>query len=91
MMVLLSLVKKTELVVRKPNYHPSHDIGSHNYEIKKKERIYLLEEGILKEVKRKPDFGKWAKKVRTYSRQNKLRVGEEKDLIRMVEYYDSLL
>lgn len=87
----IKLVKKTLVKVHKPSYRPSHDVGNYDYEIRKKERVYLLEEGVLKEVKRMPDFGELTKKVKAFSKQNKLRVRKEKDLIRMVEYYDSLL
>lgn len=87
----IKLVKKTLVKVHKPSYRPSHDVGNYDYEIRKKEKIYLLEESILKEIKRKPDFGKWTKKVRAYSKQNGLRAWKEEDLILMVQYYDSLL
>lgn len=87
----IKLVKKTSLVIYKPNYRPSHDVGSQDIEIRKKEQIYLLEGGVLKEVKRSPDFGKWTKEVKAYSKENKLRAKKEEDLIRMVRFYDSLL
>lgn len=87
----IQLLKQTALVIYKPNYRPSHDVGSQDIEIRKKEQLYLLEGGILKAVKRSPDFGKWTKEVKAYSKEHKLRAKNEEDLIRMVRFYDSLL
>lgn len=87
----IKLVKKNLIEVQKPNYRPSHDVGSLDYIIKKREKLYLLEEGILKEVRRKSDFGKWSKKMKAYARENNLRFRNEADLIQLVRYYDSLL
>lgn len=87
----IKLVKKSFVEIHKPTYRPSHDIGSLDYEIRKKEKLYLLEEGVLKEVKRKSDFGKWGKQMKAYARENNLRFRKEEDLIQLVRYYDSLL
>lgn len=87
----IRLVKKSLLEIHQPNYRPTHDIGSLNFQIKKKEKIYLMEEGMLKEIKRMSDFGKWRKKMKAYARENNLRIRNEKDLVQLVQYYDSLL
>ena len=87
----IKLVKKNLIEIHKPTYRPSHDVGSLDYTIRKKEKLYLLEEGILKEVKRKSDFGKWSKKMKAYARENNLRFRNEEDLVQLVRHYDSLL
>ena len=87
----VKLLKRPYVIVKKAKYIPGFEVGSLNPEIVDKEKYYLLENEILREVKRKPDFGKQNAQIKKFMKKHKLKTKREKDLVDTVAYYDSLL
>lgn len=89
------LFAKTNLRVIKPDYNIALDIGDRDSKIVKKNQYYLIDDNtvfLIEKNKRKSLilFQEKAPLIKRFMKKNKLKFNEENDLIKVIEYYNSL-
>lgn len=88
------LLAKTNLDIIKANFDPKFDVGSKADEIVKKEVKYLSKDNDLMIIKKKKSFLLFFEKksniISTYIKKNKLSTKSNEDLIRIIEYSNTL-
>lgn len=92
----LSLLAKTEVVVKNPNYSVQFDMGNRDTRISKKTVFHYAQSGKIKEVpaSRKrllPVFGEHAPAVDRFIKLNTLSLNQEGHLKAIFEHYNSLM
>lgn len=89
------LFKRHTLIVKDPDYHPALNAGSRDIRIFKHSDYYAAFGKELSLVKGKKkvlaSFGDKAQAVEAYIKTNKILVFEQNGLIRVFEFYNSLL
>lgn len=92
----VTLLSRVELGVQLGYYVPALDVGNKNDEIIKLEKFYLIMNDEARPLpKARKDFIPLFEKstrpqLRNYMTTNKLRIRRRKDLIKVIEYYNSL-
>jgi LAO/AO transport system kinase len=88
------LLKEYHLIVRGPNYNPALNAGSRDTEIRKDTDFYYSINGELMKISRSKKFiaslGDESSQVNNYMKTNNLSVKDEKDMILIFRYYNSL-
>jgi hypothetical protein len=90
----LSLYKKVNLIIKKPDYKPALNIGSKDTRIMKSEVLYYAVANNLTEIKavRRKDFEKIfesaADVMREYAKEKSLRLTTEKDIVYIFKQYN---
>ena len=89
----LTLLGKTEVVVKEPTYNEKLDMGQRNTRIIKRTSFFYLDNGALKEVpssrkKLLPIFGDQAAAMEDFLRVNKLSLNEAAHLRALFEHYN---
>lgn len=90
------LLKRTVLQIKKANYNVSFDVGSRDDKILKRADYYMATGNDVVEVgtskkKMLPLFGDKAAEVEKFIDDNSLSLKKEGDLVKLFEYYNSLL
>jgi hypothetical protein len=89
------LMRRHYLYVKQPDYVPALDVGSRDTQIFKKNEILYASGGDLFEIKGRKSltalFGDHSAKVDDYIKANDLGVKRDSDLVRVFEYYNSLV
>lgn len=90
----LTLLSRTDLVVKKPNYNDKLDVGSRDERILKKTKFYFTEGGKIKELattrkKLLPVFGEYATAMEEFIRKNELSLNEPDHLKAIFENYNA--
>ena len=89
-----SLVKKIDLKIKKPTYIEAFDVGSKNTKINKDSKLYISNNGNLYKIYRKKNytiFNNHIDQLKKFIEKNKLKFKREKDAIKILEFYNSLL
>lgn len=88
------LVKRIELILRKPDYIPALNLGSRDESLIRKTHLYVAAKGVLTEIKNKNDLFSVKEESRSalsdFMKMNKLSINREEDLARIVVYLNSL-
>ena len=92
----LSMLAKTEVVVKKPNYSVQFDMGNRDMRISKKTVFCYTENGKIKEVpsarkKLLPVFGQHASAVDRFVKVNTLSLNEAGHLRAVFEHFNTLM
>ena len=84
------LLKKAEIFVKKPDYHPALSVGSRNTEILQKEVFLYAKDGKLIKIKNKADVisaaGDRGKEAEKFIKVNQLNVNKPLGLVRAFEF-----
>lgn len=90
----LPLMKHTSVAIKRADYNVALDVGSKDDRVLKKEILYFSRESSLYEIKNKKSLGSAfldrQEQVDVFIRNNKLSFSNERDLITLFEYYNSL-
>lgn len=91
----LTLLSLSATIIKEPNYLPTVAIGNQNKQIIKKEKFFLGNgvEAIAIDPNLKKSlnlFGDHAEEIKEYAKKEGLKSRKREDLIRMVDYYNSL-
>ncbi|MEX2233840.1 MAG: hypothetical protein WD824_16870 [Cyclobacteriaceae bacterium] len=92
----LTLLSRTGIVVKKPNYNEKLDMGTRDERILKKSKFYITEKGKVKELaasrkKLLPVFGEHAAVMEEFIRKNALSLNEPAHLKAIFENYNAKL
>jgi hypothetical protein len=90
----LTLLSKTDIVVKKPNYNERLDIGTRDARILKKTKFFFTDKGKIKELatnrkKLLPVFGEHATAMDEFIRKNSLSLNEPAHLKAIFENYNA--
>jgi len=90
----LTLLSRTDIVVKKPNYNEKLDIGTRDARILKKTKFYFTAKGKIKELatnrkKLLPVFGEHANAMDEFIRKNSLSLNEPAHLKAIFENYNA--
>ena len=89
------LLKRHTITIKEPDYIPALNTGSRDMEIKRNTEYYVAFGSILTVVKGKKKlleaFGQHAEAVNAFMKTNYLHVYDQNGLIRILEYYNTLL
>lgn len=87
----LTLIKRTELIFKKPDFNPALNVGSKDYRFIKKDHFYYLKDKSVLEIPSKRNFSKIfgdkQKDVERYMIDKDLSPNKDKDLIKIFDYY----
>ncbi len=91
----MPLLKRYTMTIKEPDYLPALTAGSRDIEIRKQTDYYIAIGNVLKAVKGKKKlleaFGEKAATVKSYMKVNDLYPSTQDGLIRILEYYNTLL
>ncbi len=89
------LLKKYYVIVKDPDYQPALNTGSRNTRITKRTDLYFAKDDEVFEVKGKKKllaaFGDKSSAMEKFMKDNALYPNDEKSVIRIFKYYNSLL
>ena len=88
-----SLLVRHGTTLKQPDYVAGLDMGSRHAEILKTRQVFLLSQGVLREIKTRKDFLSYAhwlskKELRRTLRKENLKFGEVGDLVVLMKYYE---
>ena len=91
----LSLFVKTEATVKEANYNPALDVGEATSKIVKRPNYYIANGSYANVVKKNKKaflkiFDGKSSIINLLLKEEKLKIGDEQDLIQIVDYYNSL-
>lgn len=90
----IALVKRISLSIRKPSYNQALDVGSKNSKIIKEEDYYYAIDNKLTRLKSKKDLKGIStlnqSKIENYVKENKIGLSNERDLVLLIEYCNTL-
>ena len=91
----LGLLKRTELSVKDPTYIAAKDMGDRNAYILKKQSLYMKSGDKLTKLTKNNNwnlskFPDKQKEMKSYASKNKLKFKEESDLVKLINYYNSI-
>ena len=80
--------------LKQPDYVAGLDMGSRHPEIIKTKQLYILENGVMHEIKGRKDFLNYAdrlpkKVLKSWIKKQKLNLKNASDLARLMEYYET--
>lgn len=88
----LTLAKRTELIVKKPDFNPALNVGSKDYKFLKQEQLYYIADKTLIELPGKKNFIKIfmgdSKEIERFILSNNLSITKIADLIEIFNYYN---
>lgn len=92
----VSLYGYTYLKILEPTYAPEFDMGRRSDKIVKKNTYYLVNDNKPYELyttisKNESAFGSHFNEVKTFSKKKKLKLKQEEDLIKVIDYYNQLV
>lgn len=90
----LLLVKQTELIFKKADYHPALAVGSRDHKYIKKDHYFFVQDSIVSKLPGKKDIPKIFKgkevEIEAFIKKNALSSNKESDLIIIFNYYYSI-
>ncbi|MBX2917114.1 MAG: hypothetical protein KF856_17725 [Cyclobacteriaceae bacterium] len=88
----LTLLKRSEIIVKQPDYHPALNVGSKDVRLVKNEKFYYLVNGKVFDIPGKRNFAKIftgkEKQVQSYMIEKDLSISKQRDLIQVFSYYN---
>ncbi|MBX2894375.1 MAG: hypothetical protein KF763_02970 [Cyclobacteriaceae bacterium] len=91
----LTLLKRSEIIVKQPDYHPALNVGSKDVRLVKTEKFYYLANGKVFDIPGKRNFTKIftgkEKQVQSYMIEKDLSISKQRDLIQIFNYYNQHL
>lgn len=88
------LLAKTRIDVLKPDFNIALNSGSKDFKILKKRAIYYSVKFVCYEIQKKTltkAFGDLQQEILSYTEKEKLKFRKERDLIKIVQYYNSVI
>ncbi len=91
----MTLLKRSVLDLQQPTYNPALDVGRKNPRIVKGHQYYISINNNLTRLKSKKDIKEvmpnFKSEVENFIKKNSIKVNSENDLIKLVEYYNTLM
>jgi hypothetical protein len=88
----LTLAKRTELIVKKPDFNPALNVGSKDYRFLKREHLYYIMDRTLNELPGKKNFvkifGGAENQIEKFISSNNLSISKIGDLIQIFDFYN---
>jgi hypothetical protein len=88
------LLKKTELIVKRPDYHPALNVGSKDLRLIKEEKFYYLDSNKVFEMPSKRKIGKmfagYEKEMETFIFEKDLSTSKQRDLTLIFNHYNKI-
>ena len=91
----MNLYSRSKIVLIESNYVPTVDVGRRDNEIVVREDYFVLKEGIIYEVesskkKNQHLFGDHFDTVKRFAKDQHLKFSNREDLVKLLDFYDSL-
>lgn len=90
----ITLLNRTELIFKKPDFNPALNVGSKDYRFIKKEHFYYMKDNSVFEIPGKRNFSKIfgarQKDIEKYMIDKDLSPNKDKDLIKIFSYYKNI-
>ncbi|MBN8650124.1 MAG: hypothetical protein J0L67_01770 [Cytophagales bacterium] len=90
----LTLLKRTDLIVKQPDFHPALNVGSKDLRFIKSEKFYYLHSGKVFEIPSKRNltkiFTSYEKEMQDYIADKNLSSTKQRDLALIFDYYNRI-
>lgn len=88
----LTLVKRSDVIFKKADFHPALNVGNKDHRYIKKESLYYIRDGVATPLPSKKNllklFGNREKEINNYAAEKSLRLTKEDDLKIIFNYYN---